>query len=185
MRGASPVKPVLVSAWILAASQLAEASPPACMREEPAMFATASAVVTAGVNGAERRQDPATRTVSLRAAYRVVESFKGPLKRGQSVRLERSCLDEPVPRELQGYPVVDRYCRGTIGLDLPGVDAATGTPVGPAPAGREVLLFLTREYGVWTTTPRTSYLGGCTFDESTLSPAQRKGLERLQEWLSR
>ena len=40
-----------------------------------------------------------------------------------------TCLDERIPKGMLGYPRIENYCRGGIGLTLTGVNSKDGKPV--------------------------------------------------------
>jgi len=166
-----------VSALVAGLSLSASASPPACHREDAAMVAASHAVVRAEVLAATGTRSASSR--ALEARYRVVESLKGSLQRDARLAIAVSCLDEPVPPALQGYPMANRYCRGSLGLALTGVDGALAQPRAPAPPGGW-LLFLERDPGAWREVSRVSYGGGCAVSEATLSARDREVLRRVQ-----
>jgi hypothetical protein len=144
------------------------------------MVAGSEAVVTA-----EALTVTASRSGSIRsmdARYRVIEGLKGPPKGGELIRVVVSCIDEPVPGELLGYPIVQRYCRGAVGLALTGVDVRLARPAPPAHA-RGWALFLTRPFGgePWREVPRVHFGGGCAADDTTLSSKDRRVIQRLRE----
>jgi hypothetical protein len=172
------VAPIAALALALPAS--APASPPACMRDDAAMVAASEAVVTAQVLSA--RESRSGTTQRLEARYRVIEGLKGRLKAGHHIRVVDSCLDEPVPPSLQGFPAVQRYCRGGIAPSLTGIEAANARPQSPAPPeGWPLFLRLNRGDDDWSEVSRTSYGGGCSVDDATLSDENRRSLERLRQ----
>jgi hypothetical protein len=167
-------------ALTLALAPPAAASPPACLRDDAAMVAASDAVVTAEVLSVTASRTGTMRR--LQARYRVTERLKGRLGPGQRITVVASCLDEPVPASMQGYPVVERYCRGGIAPVLTGVETAGARPRSPVPAGGWPL-FLAAHGGdtTWSEVSRTSYSGACTVEDGTLSAQDRHGIERLRQ----
>jgi hypothetical protein len=165
---------------MLLAALAGSASPPACWRDDAAMVAASEAVVTAEALSVTASRGASVR--SMDARYRVIEGLKGPPKGGELIRVVVSCTDEPVPRELLGYPIVQRYCRGEAGLALTGVDVRLARPAPPAHA-RGWALFLARPFGSepWSEVPRVDFGGACAVDDTTLSPKDRRVIQRLRE----
>lgn len=153
------------------------ASPPACRRDDAAMVVASAAVVRAELVSVSRQEAGTTRRIQ--GQFRVSESLKGRLKPGQRATVEASCLAEPVPRDLLGYPGAARYCRSGVGPGLTGVDPS-GDLVSPAPAAGW-LLFLERPFdGDWSEVSRAGYGGECQRDAATLSARDRRAIERLR-----
>jgi hypothetical protein len=167
------------AALLLLAVRPGSASPPACWRDDAAMVVASDVVVTAGTLGVSAARSGTLR--SMEARYRVIEGLKGRLKRGDLIRVRVSCLDEPVPPELRGYPAAQRYCRGDAGLALTGVDVRGARPLPPADA-RGWVLFLARELGAgpWREVSRVDFGGGCTVDPAALSPGDRRAIQLLR-----
>jgi hypothetical protein len=141
------------------------------------MVAASDAVVRVEVLAATGTRSASRR--ALEARYRVVESLKGSLQRDARLAIAVSCLDEPVPPALQGYPMANRYCRAGFGPTLTGVDGTLAQPQAPAPPGGW-LLFLERDLGAWREVSRVSYGGGCAGSEATLSARDREVLRHVQ-----
>jgi hypothetical protein len=125
------------------------ASPPVCVPSLAGLFIAADAVVEAALTDAQARAETrrGERRRFVSASYQVVDVFKGRLADGERVRLVKSCIDAPVPAEFAGYPMVERYCRGDIGLDLDGV-RLRGDGAEPDRA-QTWILFLERHEGEW------------------------------------
>jgi hypothetical protein len=156
------------------------ASPPACLRDDTAMVAAADAVVTGEVLSATASRSGARRR--LEARYRVTQSLKGRLRAGHRVRVVASCLDEPVPAAMLGYPTAQRYCRGGIGPALTGVEAAGSRSRSPAPASGWILfLTLTPGNEDWHEVSRTGYGSACRVDDAQLSAQDRRAVEWLRQ----
>lgn len=174
----APLLAGVVAAATLAPSGGALASPPACMRGDAEMVVHSDLVVRAEVVTA-RRSRRGTH-VEIEARYRLSEVLKGILRPGQRVRVVASCIDEPVPRELQGYPIVEGYCRGAAGPTVTGVDSASGEAVSSPPGGWLLFLTLNRGDATWSEVGRTGF-GGCGLDEAALSTSERRAIERLRQ----
>ncbi len=149
-----------------------------------------SDIVVEAVVTKSRRWSEGTATLHLVAKYKVLNVLRGDVDKDDILIVTDTCMDEPVPERMQGYPVVERYCRGLIGLQLPGVDSRTGKPVvRPRPqAGWILFLRKNARKGApeltWLEVSRTSFSGGSRQDLNDLGPEQRAGFERLLESLS-
>jgi hypothetical protein len=148
------------------------------------MVVASEAVVTVEALSVTASRAGAIRSIDAR--YRVIEGLKGPPKGGKLIRVVVSCIDEPVPPGLLGYPIAERYCRGEVGLALTGVDVRRARPMPPTHV-RGWTLFLTRPFGgePWSEVPRVAFGDGCAVDDTTLSPKDRRVLQRLREMGSR
>lgn len=71
--------------------------------------------------------------------------FKGNIDKDDILIVTDTCLDNPVPEEMMGYPVVEKYCRGLIGLRLTGVDSQTGKPIVESENKPNWILFLKKD----------------------------------------
>lgn len=138
---------MVVSSFAMISGSIA--SPPVCVPSHAGLFTAADAVVEVAVKEAraraEARQGEKRRFVS--AVYEVVDVFKGRLADGDRVRLAKSCIEKPVPREFLGYPMVEHYCRGDIGLTLDGVRLRGD--VAEPDRSQTWVLFLERHAGEW------------------------------------
>lgn len=168
---------VLLLALALLAARSASASPPACFRDDAAMIVASEAVFTAEMVDARVSRVGDSRQIEAR--YRLTGVIKGILKPGQRIRVVASCLDQPVPREQMGYPVVEHYCSGG-GPVVTGVNEA-GRPQPSPPGGWLLFLELSRGDDFWKEVSRTGYYGGCSVDQLRLGPADRRALQRLRE----
>ncbi|MCP4259840.1 MAG: hypothetical protein GY774_20355 [Planctomycetes bacterium] len=96
-----------------------------------------------------------------------------------------TCLDEPVPRNMLGYSVVERYCRGLIGLRLTGVDSRDGKPVMRSGAKKNWILFLRKDIRrgapqqTWLEVSETGFSGGCWQTRNDIPADEREGFDRL------
>jgi hypothetical protein len=113
---------------MMSAPASTDASPPACDRNDVSMYMKSDAVVEAVVTKS-RRWSEGTVTLHLVAKYKVLDALKGDVDKDDILIVTNTCLDEPVPERMLGYPVVENYCRGGIGLTLTGVNSGDGKPV--------------------------------------------------------
>ncbi len=149
-----------------------------------------SDIVVEAVVTKSRRWSEGAATLHLVAKYKVLDVFKGDVDQNDILIVTDTCMDEPVPERMQGYPVVESYCRGLIGLQLPGIDSRTGKPIVRPQPQAGWLLFLrknTRKGApelTWLEESRTSFSGGIRQDLNDLAPEQRAGFERLLKCLS-
>ena len=171
----------------------AAASPPACQRNEVDMFRAAELVVAATVTSSRRWTEAGT-TVHLVAKYRVSEVFKGNAATGEVLIATATCLDQPVPEEVLGYPAVDDYCFEGVRPYLTGVWGTTGEPVLSSPGpGFEpepephVLYLAVNEWGgeerTYLEVPWASFYGDCGLGPESLSEEERRGYRRMNEYL--
>jgi len=175
----------VVIIWVLGGFSSADASPPACHRGEASMYIHSDVVVEAVVIQS-RRWSQGT-TLHLVAKYKIKEVFKGDVHKDEILIVTDTCHDEPVPRGLLGYPVVEDYCRGGIGLNLTGVNPGDGTPFMKSGERPTWILFLKKDFRkgapqlTWRETSRTSFSGGCWQNRDDIPPDQREQFDRLQQ----
>ena len=171
------------------AFQNTSASPPACDRNDVSMYNNFDAVVEAVVTQSRRWSEGTT--VHLVATYKVVDVFKGNVRKGTTLTATDRCIDESPPQHILGYPRVEDYCRGGIGLRLTGVDAKDGTPVTTSGERPNVLLFLKKNVqtgsrkATWLEVSRTGFYGGCTQVLTDIPPGERERFEQMQQKFQR
>jgi len=84
-----------------------------------------------------------------------------------------------------GYPVVEDYCRGLIGLRLTGIDSRDGKPVINSGTKPSWILFLKKDIRkrspdlTWIEVSRTSYYGGCRNIQNDIPLDEKKGFKRM------
>ena len=172
-----------LAATVLLAAPLGS-SPPACHRDDIDRFRAADSVVAAVVTSSRRWQAGAT-TLHLVAKYRVLESFKGPLASDGIVIVTDTCLDEERPRDRLGYPTAVKYCPGSSGLVLTGVNASDGSPIREGAGASEWVLYLreNRQRGApeltWLEVSTTSFGGDCGYSREDLTGEERESFDRL------
>ena len=83
-------------AWLMSATSITNASPPAYPRNDLSMYLESDAVVEAIVTKLRRWSEGST-TLHLAAKYKVVDVFKGDVDMDDILIVTDSCLDEPVP----------------------------------------------------------------------------------------
>jgi hypothetical protein len=170
--------------WLMSTPTSANASPPACHRNGVSMYMESDAVVVAVVTKS-RRWSKGTATLHLVAKYKILDVFKGDVDKDDILIVTDTCLDKPVPREMLGYPVVENYCRGLIGLRLTGVDSQDGKPVMKSGNKPNWILFLRKDMRkgapqlTWLEVSKTSYYGGCRQTRDDIPPEQREEFDRL------
>jgi hypothetical protein len=178
----------VVITWLMIAASSANASPPACPRNDVSMYMRSDAVVEAIVVKS-RRWSEGAETLHLVAKYRILNVFKGNIDKDDILIATDTCLDKPVPKERLGYPALQNYCRGLIGLRLTGVDSRDGKPVMKSGNKPIWILFLKKDIRkgapqlTWLEVSRTSYYGGCRQTRDDIPPEQRKGFDRLLQRL--
>ena len=168
----------------------ANASPPACHRNDASMYMKSDAVVEAVVTKSRRWSERAT-TLHLVAKYKIVDVFKGDVDKDDILIVTDTCLNKPVPERMLGYPVVKDYCRGLIGLRLTGIDSRDGKPVMESGNSPSLVLFLRKNIRkgapqlTWLEVSRTSFYGGCRQTRNDIPQDQREEfdclLKRLQD----
>lgn len=132
-----------------------------------------------------RRWSEGAATLHLVAKYKILNVFKGNVDKDDIIIVTDTCLDEPIPEEMMGYPVVERYCRGLIGLRLTGVDSQKGEPVMKSGKKPNFILFLKKDIRkgapelTWLEVTRTSYHGRCRQTREDIPLEQREGFARL------
>ena len=174
--------------WMMSGLTNATASPPACFRNDVSMYIYSDAVVEAIVKQS-RRWSEAGSTLHLVAKYIITEVFKGDVHKDEILILTDTCLDEPIPQQMLGYPKVEDYCRGGIGLTLTGVDSKDGTPVKKSGEKPRVILFVKKNIQrgapqlTWLEVSRTSFYGGCWQNRNDIPPDEREQFDRLQQRL--
>jgi hypothetical protein len=118
-----------------------------------------------------------------------MDIFKGDVNKDEILIVTDTCLDEPIPREMAGYPKVEDYCRGLIVLHLTGVDSRDGKPVIKSGKKPRWILFLRKNIRrgapqlTWLEVSRTSFSGGCRQIRNDIPPDQREGFDRLLQRL--
>jgi len=173
-----------VIAWFMSAASSTDASPPACPRNDVSMYFESDAVVEAVVTKSKRWSEGSA-TLHLVAKYKIMDVFKGDADKDDILIVTDTCLDKPVPERRLGYPVVDDYCRGLIGLRLTGVDSRDGKPVMKSDSKPSLILFLRKDIRrgdpdlTWLEVSRTSFHGGCRRTRNDIPPEQREGFDRL------
>jgi hypothetical protein len=105
MRFYSKVTYISVITWLMGAASSANASPPACHRNDVSMYMKSDAVVEAVVTKS-RRWSEGTVTLHLVAKYKIMDVFKGDVDKDDILIVTDTCLDEPIPRQMLGYPPV-------------------------------------------------------------------------------
>ena len=85
----------IVIAWFMSAALSANASPPACPRNDVSMFIQSNAVVRAVVTKSRRWSEGAV-TRHLVAEYKVLDVFKGDVDKDDILIVTDTCLDKPV-----------------------------------------------------------------------------------------
>ena len=183
-------KVVLFAALVgsISPSTHTSASPPCCTRNDCAMFIDSDAVVSAMVKQSKRRSEGKI-TLHLVATYQVLDVFKGNVRKGDILIVTDTCIDEPVPEHVAGYPNVENYCRNGIGLHLTGVNSTDGSPAVKSGEKPKVILFLKKNIRkgapqlTWLEMPRTSFYGGCWRSIEDISPEERERFDRFQQRL--
>ena len=162
------------------------ASPAACDRNAAAMFHASDAVVEAVVTSSRRWQSSRT-TIHLVGKYQILDVWKGALHADDVIIATDTCLDEPIPDEFLGYPVVGRYCMEGRNLTLTGVRSEDGQPLGPSENFPGWILFLQQDYRkgapeqTWKEVSRTGYSGSCFMTSTDLPAVDRDAFRRLLE----
>jgi hypothetical protein len=175
---------IAVIIWLMSATSSANASPPACHRNDVSMYMESDAVFEAVVTKS-RRWSEGTITLHLVAKYKVLEVFKGDVDKDDILIVTDTCLDKPVPRQMLGYPGVEDYCRGGIGLNLTGINSGDGKPVMKSGKKPRWILFLRKNIRrgapqlTWLEVSRTSFYGGCRQTRDDIPLEQREGFHRL------
>ena len=175
---------IAVIIWLMSATSSANASPPACHRNDVSMYMESDAVVEAVVTKSKRWSE-GTITLHLVAKYKVLDVFKGAVDKDEILIVTDTCLDEHIPRQMSGYPKVEDYCRGGIGLTLTGVNSGDGKPVMKSGKKPRWILFLRKNIRrgapqlTWLEVSRTSFYGGCRQTLNDILPDQREGFDRL------
>lgn len=170
--------------WFMCAASDATASPPACPRNDISMYIQSDAVVEAVVTKS-RRWSEGVATLHLVAKYKVSEVFKGDVTKDDILIVTDTCLDERIPRQMLGYPRVENYCRGEIGLTLTGIHSVDGKPIMKSGKKPRWILFLRKDIRkgapqlTWIEVSETSYYGGCRLTRNDIPPAQQEGFNRL------
>mgnify|MGYP006995605420 CR=1 FL=1 len=119
---------IFVIIGMMSAHASAGTSPAACRRSESSIYINSDSVVEAVVKQS-RRWSEGTVTLHLVVQYKILDVFKGDVIQDEILIVTDTCLDEPIPRHMLGYPPVEDYCRGGIGLTLTGVNSGDGKPV--------------------------------------------------------
>lgn len=177
-----------VIAWLMSAASSVNASPPAYPRNDLSLYLESDAVVEAVVTKS-RRWFEGAETLHLVAKYKVLNVFKGNVDKDNILIVTDTCLDKPVPKERLGYPAVQNYCRGLIGLRLTGVDSRDGKPFMKSGNKPSWILFLKKDIRkgapqlTWLEVSRTSYSGGYRQTRNDIPPDQREGFDRLLQRL--
>lgn len=176
-----------VTIWIIISFSSASASPPACHRNDASMYINSDAVVEAFVTKSRRWSEG--RTLHLVAKYKIMDVFKGDVNKDDILIVTDTCLDEGVPREMAGYPVVEDYCRDGIGLTLTGINPGDGKPVMKSEKNQRWVLFLKKDIRrgapqlTWLEVSRTSFHGGCSQTRNDIPPDEIKAFDRLRQRL--
>jgi hypothetical protein len=118
-----------------------------------------------------------------------MDVFKGNCDKDEILIVTDTCVDEHIPRQMLGYPGVENYCRGLIGLRLTGVDSQDGKPVMKSGNKPNWILFLKKDIRkgapqlTWLEVSKTSYYGGCRQTRDDIPPEQSEGVDRLLQRL--
>jgi len=174
--------------WFMSAVSIAHASPPACHRNDASMYIASDVVIEAIVTKS-RRWSEGSATLHLVAKYRVLDVFKGDVAKDDILIVTDTCLDKPVPKRQLGYPVVEDYCRGLIGLHLTGVDSQDGKPVMTSGSKPNLILFLKKDIRkgapqlTWVEVSRTSFYGRCRQTRDDIPLNQKSAFDRLLQRL--
>ena len=174
--------------WAISVPKNTDASPPACARNDFSMYMQSDAVVEAVVTKS-RRWSEGAETLHLVAKYKVLDVFKGDIKKDDILIVTDTCLDKPVPKEMFGYSVVQNYCRGSIGLRLTGVDSRNGKTTVKSGIKPSWILFLRKDIRkgapqlTWLEVSKTSLSGGCRQTRDDIPPKQREEFDRLLQRL--
>lgn len=177
-----------VIAQLMIIPAITHASPPACGRNNISMYMQSDAVVEARVIKSRKWSKGAV-TRHLVAKYKVLDVFKGDVSKDEILIVTDTCLDEPVPERRLGYPVVENYCRGLIGLRLTGVDSKDGKPVVKSGSRPKWILFLKKDIRkgapqlTWVELSTTSFYGGCRSTRNDIPSDQREGFDSLVQGL--
>ena len=83
--------------WLMSTPTSANASPPACHRNDVSMYMKSDAVVEAVVTKSRRWSEGAV-TLHLVAKFKVLDVFKGDVEKDAILIITDTCLDEPVSR---------------------------------------------------------------------------------------
>ena len=172
--------------WLMNAASSANASPPACFRNDVSMYMQSDAVVEVLVTKS-RRWSEGSATLHLVAKYNVLTVFKGNAGKDDILIVTDTCLDEPVPERMLGYPVVEKYCRGLIGLRLSAVDSREGKPVMWSGTKPNWILFLKKDIRkgaprqTWLEVSKTSFDGGGRQTQNDIPSDERDGFDRLRQ----
>lgn len=159
-----------------------QASPPACMRDVVDVFLSSDVVVLAAP--LEGRRVTYGDRVGLVSTYRVIERFKGRERAGDTVRIEDRCIDRPLPKGMEGYPMAREYCRGGYRPRLPGIDSRTGELRRSAKDG--MVLFLGSKGGdgspgrIYGVVPDSDYGASCSRKGRALTAQERAAIERIR-----
>lgn len=132
---------IVAIVWLISCTSSADASPAAYPRNDLSMFMKSDMIVEVVVTKSRRWSEGST-TLHLVAKYKVVDVFKGDVDKDDILIVTDTCLDESVPERMVGYPAVERYCRGLIGLHLTGVDSRDGKPVMKSGKNQDGFCFL-------------------------------------------
>jgi len=144
-----------------------------------------SDVVVKAVVIKSRRWSEGSATLHLVAKYKVLEVFKGDFHKDDILIVTDTCLDKPVPERMLGYPVVEDYCRGLIGLRLTGVNSRDGKPVMRSSTKPSWILFLRKDIRkgapqqTWLEVSYTGFYGGCWQTRNDISADERAEFDRL------
>jgi hypothetical protein len=152
------------------------------------MFIQSDVVIEAVVTKS-RRWSEGSAKLHLVAKYRILDVFKGDVTKDDVLIVTDTCLYKPVPERMLGYPVVENYCRGLIGLRLTGVDSQDGKPIMTSGSKPSWILFLKKDIRkgapqlTWVEVSRTSYYGPCRQTRDDIPLEQRAEFERLVQRL--
>ena len=161
------------------------ASPPATWMNDVSMFISADAVVETKV--IKSRKWSKGDTVYLVAKYRVLDVFKGDIRKDDIVIVTDRCVDQPIPKEVLGYPNVEGYCIKGMNLNLTGVKKQDGSPVLRPEGAPGWILFLKFDYRpgapqqTWLELSRKSFYGGGRNTLDDLSKEERVLFDRMLE----
>jgi hypothetical protein len=152
------------------------------------MYTQSDAVVEVVVTKSRRWSEGAT-TLHLVAKYKVLDVFKGDVTKNNILIVTDTCLDKPIPYRQWGYPVVEDYCRGLIGLNMTGVNSRDGKPVMKSGNKTSWILFLKKDIRkgapqlTWIEVSRTSFYGPCRQTRDDIPLKQRAAFDRLNQRL--
>jgi hypothetical protein len=169
--------------WQVIYAAEAEPSPSACVRTDAGMFHISDLVVDAEIVQSRRWIEHST--IYLKAQYRIQIVFKGRASPGSMLTVTKRCFDQPIPKELLGYPPVREYCPDGAGLTLTGVNQGNGSAQS---SQKRWVLFLKRNLPdvngprSWSEVDQTGFADSACFTTlKDLPPGEKEGFRRMTE----